>query len=85
MGRAGRGGRGPRSKGIALDVPLGDLQYEPRGTERLPIRGCSDDEGCFNVIYDRRDAQGGYDPYTGCSFVMAAALTAAAGRAATRS
>ena len=42
-----------RGKGIALDVPLGQLQAEPRGTERIPIHGCTDDEGCFNIISDR--------------------------------
>jgi acyl-homoserine-lactone acylase len=63
-----------RGKGIPLDVPLGQLQTEPRGSERIPIHGCSDDEGCFNVISTNRDAQGRYDPFTGSSFVMAAAF-----------
>ena len=63
-----------RGKGIALDVPLGDLQAEPRGSERIPIHGCSELEGCFNIITTERDAQGRYDPYTGTSFVMAAAF-----------
>ena len=63
-----------RSKGIALDVPLGDLQAEPRGSERIPIHGCSEVEGCFNIISTDRDAQGRYDPYTGASFVMTAAF-----------
>jgi acyl-homoserine-lactone acylase len=63
-----------RSKGIALDVPLGDLQAEPRGSERIPIHGCSEGEGCFNIISTGRDAQGRYDPFTGSSFVMTAAF-----------
>jgi acyl-homoserine-lactone acylase len=63
-----------RGKGIALDVPLGDLQAEPRGSERIPIHGCSEVEGCFNIISTERDAQGRYDPFTGASFVMAAAF-----------
>ena len=63
-----------RSKGIALDVPLGDLQAEPRGSERIPIHGCSEGEGCFNIISTERDAQGRYDPFTGASFVMTAAF-----------
>ena len=61
-----------RTKGIALDVPLGDKQAEPRGAERIPIPGCSEAEGCFNIISTRRDEAGNYDPYTGSSFVMAA-------------
>ena len=63
-----------RAKGIALDVPLGDLQAEPRGSERIPIHGCSELEGCFNIITTERDAQGRYDPFTGASFVMTAAF-----------
>jgi acyl-homoserine-lactone acylase len=63
-----------RAKGIALDVPLGDLQAEPRGSERIPIHGCSELEGCFNIITTDRDAQGRYDPFTGASFVMTAAF-----------
>jgi acyl-homoserine-lactone acylase len=63
-----------RAKGIALDVPLGDLQAEPRGSERIPIHGCSEGEGCFNIISTERDAQGRYDPFTGASFVMTAAF-----------
>jgi len=64
------------AKGIALDVALGDVQYEQRGGERLPMSGCPDAEGCFNVLTALRDEQGTYRPYTGSSFVMAAALTA---------
>jgi acyl-homoserine-lactone acylase len=64
-----------QAKGIALDVPLGELQYEERGRERLPMSGCGDDEGCFNILTVRRDAGGVYRPYTGSSFVMAAELT----------
>jgi acyl-homoserine-lactone acylase len=65
-----------RSKGIALDVPLGVLQAESRGSERIPIHGCSELEGCFNIITTDRDEQGRYDPRTGTSFVMAAAFDA---------
>jgi acyl-homoserine-lactone acylase len=63
-----------RAKGIALDVPLGDLQAEPRGNERIPIHGCGEGEGCFNIVTTDRDAQGRYDPRTGASFIMAAAF-----------
>ena len=61
-----------RAKGIPLDVPLGDKQAEPRGAERIGIPGCTEVEGCFNIISTRRDEQGNYDPFTGSSFVMAA-------------
>jgi acyl-homoserine-lactone acylase len=63
------------SKGIALDVALGDLQYELRGDERLPMSGCPDSEGCFNILTTHRNERGVYEPYTGSSFVMAVALT----------
>ncbi len=59
-----------RDKGIALDVPFGQLQAEPRGERRIPIHGCNDREGCMNVITAIRDPAGRYDPYTGTSFVM---------------
>src|SRR5829696_5011994 len=65
-----------RAKGIALDVPLGEKQAEPRGSERIGIPGCTEVEGCFNIISTRRDAQGNYDPYHGSSFVMAAGFDA---------
>ena len=65
-----------RAKGIPLDVPLGDKQAEPRGSERIAIPGCSEVEGCFNIISTRRDDQGNYDPYTGSSFVMVAGFDA---------
>ena len=65
-----------RAKGIALGVPLGDKQAEPRGGERIGIPGCSEGEGCFNIISTRRDEQGDYDPFTGSSFVMAAGFDA---------
>jgi acyl-homoserine-lactone acylase len=61
-----------RGKGIALAAPLGDLQAEPRGSARIPIPGCSEAEGCFNIITTDRDALGRYDPRTGSSFVMVA-------------
>ncbi len=65
-----------RAKNIPLDVPLGELQAEPRGAERIGIPGCSEGEGCFNIISTRRDDAGRYDPYTGSSFVMTAGFDA---------
>jgi acyl-homoserine-lactone acylase len=63
-----------RSKGIALNVPLGDLQAEPRGSERIPIHGCTEGEGCFNIVTSDRDEAGRYDPRHGASFIMTAAF-----------
>jgi acyl-homoserine-lactone acylase len=63
-----------RAKGVPLGVPLGEKQAEPRGAERIGIPGCSEVEGCFNIISTRRDDQGNYDPFTGSSFVMTAAF-----------
>jgi acyl-homoserine-lactone acylase len=65
-----------QGKGIALDAPLGEFQVEPRGGEPIGIPGCSEAEGCFNIISTRRDAQGRYDPYHGSSFVMTAGFDA---------
>ncbi|HSD76851.1 MAG TPA: penicillin acylase family protein, partial [Solirubrobacteraceae bacterium] len=65
-----------RDKGLALDVALGDVQREPRGSATIPIHGCGDGEGCFNVISTTRDATGHYDPFTGSSFVMTAVFDA---------
>jgi acyl-homoserine-lactone acylase len=63
-----------RSKGIPLNVALRTLQREPRGKTSIPVPGCEDPEGCFNVISTDRDARGHYDPYTGSSFIMTAAF-----------
>jgi acyl-homoserine-lactone acylase len=65
-----------RAKGIPLNVMLGDKQAEPRGAERIPIPGCTEVEGCFNIISTRRDERGNYDPFTGSSFVMVAGFDA---------
>jgi acyl-homoserine-lactone acylase len=65
-----------RAKGIALAAPLGELQAEARGSERIGIPGCTEGEGCFNIIGAPRDAQGRYDPNFGSSFVMAAGFDA---------
>jgi len=67
-----------RDNGIALDARLGDVQYERRGAERIPIHGGPGGVGVFNAI------NVGWDPprgnlYSnvphGSSFVMAAQFT----------
>ncbi len=69
------GGQRPTRQGHpARRAARRQLQAEPRGSERIPIHGCTDDEGCFNIISTDRDEQGRYDPYTGSSFVMTAAF-----------
>jgi acyl-homoserine-lactone acylase len=64
-----------RAKGIALDTPLGALQGTDRGSLRIPVPGCTDAEGCFNVLTSDRDDKGRYDPFFGSSFIMTAAFT----------
>jgi acyl-homoserine-lactone acylase len=60
---------------IPLDIPLGDAQRD----ESVPLPGCPDREGCFNVIESpspRLSTAGSYPgPLTGSSFVMAVELT----------
>jgi acyl-homoserine-lactone acylase len=63
-----------RAKGIPLDVELGALQATTRGRRRIPIHGCTEGEGCFNIITSDRDSRGRYEPRTGTSFVMTAAF-----------
>jgi acyl-homoserine-lactone acylase len=63
-----------RSKGIALDAPLGALQGTNRGSLRIPVPGCTDPEGCFNVLSSDEDSKGRYDPTAGSSFIMTAAF-----------
>jgi acyl-homoserine-lactone acylase len=60
---------------IPLDIPLGDAQRD----ESVPLPGCPDHEGCFNVIETPSPAlstDGSYPgPLTGSSFIMAVELT----------
>jgi acyl-homoserine-lactone acylase len=64
-----------RLTGIPLDAPLGAIQTEPRGADRIPIHGDRHDVGAFNVITPAF-AQGiGYPKILhGTSFVMAVRL-----------
>jgi len=36
--------------GVAVDAPLGDVQWAVRGTERIPIHGGGEAEGVMNVL-----------------------------------
>jgi acyl-homoserine-lactone acylase len=64
-----------RLAGIPLDAPLGAVQTEPRGAERIPIHGDRGNTGTFNVITADLVPGVGYPKIThGTSFVMAVAL-----------
>ena len=65
-----------RGKGIALDAPLGSVQAEVRGSERLPIHGGPGTAGVFNAINvlaaDIKGEGRGYENVEhGSSFVQA--------------
>jgi len=61
--------------GIPLDAPLGTIQTESRGSERLPIHGGRGETGTFNVIASPLVAGVGYPRVTaGSSYVMAVEL-----------
>jgi acyl-homoserine-lactone acylase len=61
--------------GVPVDAPLGTLQTEARGTERIPIHGDRHEAGAFNVINATFAPGTGYPNVTsGTSYVMAVAL-----------
>jgi hypothetical protein len=60
-----------RGAGMPLDVPLGQVQYESRGAERIPIHGGPDALGVFNVISADWTPPRGYpDIVDGSSYVQ---------------
>jgi acyl-homoserine-lactone acylase len=66
-----------RLTGLPPDAPLGILQTEPRGAQRVPIHGGRHEEGAFNVITAPLVAGAGYPKIvSGSSFVMAVELGA---------
>ncbi|MEU5941654.1 acylase [Micromonospora sp. NPDC047548] len=61
-----------RLAGIPLDAPLGAIQTEPCGAERIPIHGGPGSAGAFNVISSTLEPGVGYPKVQhGTSFVMA--------------
>ena len=61
--------------GIPLDARLGDIQTEPRGTERIPIHGGWPEAGVFNMTIDLLEPGVGYPKVVhGTSFLMAVEL-----------
>jgi acyl-homoserine-lactone acylase len=66
-----------RLAGIPLDAPLGAIQTEPRGPERIPIHGDRHEVGAFNMIVGGFAPGVGYPKIAhGSSFVMAVELGA---------
>nr|AHE14768.1 aculeacin-A acylase [uncultured bacterium] len=66
-----------QGSGIPLDAPLGTLQSEPRGTDRIPIHGGHPDEGVFNMTIAPFQGPAGYPKVVhGSSFVMVTGFTA---------
>lgn len=62
--------------GIALDARWGDVQYAPRGTERIPIHGADGLLGVLNVIINE-PAPGGVKPKHGSSYIQIVGFDAA--------
>ena len=63
---------------IPLDARWGDVQYEERGEERIPIHGGSGGLGIFNVITTAwNSGEGLGEPTHGSSFIQAASITGA--------
>ena len=63
--------------GVPFDAPLGTLQSEPRGSERIPIHGGHENEGVFNMIIAPFEGRAGYPKVIhGSSFVMVTSFTA---------
>lgn len=73
----GRAARVLRQHHIPLDAPLGALQSEPRGTERIPIHGGHENEGVFNMIIAPLQGRAGYPKVVhGSSFVLVTGFSA---------
>lgn len=67
-----------RDAGVALDTPLGKLQYVTRNGDRIPIHGGSDPTGVLNIIAAPFIAEkGAYPRVTGSSssWIQATAFT----------
>ena len=66
-----------KTLGIPVDAALGDVQKEPRGTERIAIHGGPGPEGIFNVItpVDLKLGLGWTKIRHGSSWIMAVEFT----------
>lgn len=60
--------------GVAIDAPLGDVQYVTRNDRRIPIHGGQEIEGVFNKVESDFVAQQGYPEVTrwSTSWILAA-------------
>lgn len=67
------------SRGLPLDVSVGEAQYRPIPGGKIPIHGCPGGEGCFNVISATRAADGTYQPTAGSSFITSVAFSGRTG------
>ena len=66
-----------QDNGLPLDAPLGALQSEPRGSDRIPIHGGHEDEGVFNMIIAPLQGLNGYAKVIhGSGFVQVTGFTA---------
>jgi acyl-homoserine-lactone acylase len=54
--------------GVALDAPLGQIQFAQRGEERIPISGGANG-GVLNVMITR-PVPGGFEPFHGSSYLQ---------------
>jgi acyl-homoserine-lactone acylase len=76
-----------RALHLPLSLRLGAVQHVTAGRRRIPIEGCDDDEGCFNVASvsgDELQRDGSYGSVIeGSSFIMAIDLTPAGPRTRT--
>jgi acyl-homoserine-lactone acylase len=71
----GRAVRSLKQHHIPLNAPLGKLQSEPRGAERIPIHGGHENEGVFNMIIAPMRGAGYPKVVHGSSFVMVTGFT----------
>jgi acyl-homoserine-lactone acylase len=62
------GGEMLKKLGVALDAPLGQIQFAQRGDERIPISG-GPSGGVLNNI-SARPVPGGFEPFHGSSYIQ---------------
>jgi acyl-homoserine-lactone acylase len=54
--------------GVALDAPLGQIQFAQRGEDRIPISGAPNG-GVLNIMITR-PVPGGFEPFHGTSYLQ---------------
>jgi acyl-homoserine-lactone acylase len=67
-------GEALKKMGIALDAPLGQIQFAQRGEERIPISG-GPIGGVLNVMITR-PIPGGFEPFHGTSYLQVVSFDA---------